>query len=82
MWEEAGNGNPDAEWLKDVAQAMEGAMFEQEVGEINITEETITKALKKKELVCPWSRWDMQILAKEIYYFTQADGRRLPGTFD
>ena len=49
MWEEEGNGNPDAEWLKDVAQAMEGAMFEQEVGEINITEETITKALKKKK---------------------------------
>ena len=68
MWEE-GIGNPEAEWLNDVAQAMEEAVPEQEVGEINITEETITKlkAIKKeKELVCPWSRWDMQLLAKEI----------------
>ena len=81
MWEEEGAGNPEAEWLKDVAQAMEEAVPEQEVGKINITEETITEVLKKKK---NWSApgWNMQLLAKETYYFTQADGRRFPGTVD
>ena len=54
MWEE-GIGNPEAEWLNDVAQAMEEAVPEQEVGEINITEETITKlkAIKRKRIGLP-----------------------------
>ena len=49
IYKDEGNGNPEAEWLNDVAQAMEGAVPEQEVGEINITWEAITKALEKKE---------------------------------
>ena len=49
MLEEEGTGNPEAEWLKDVAQAMEEAVPEQEVGKINVTEETITEVLKKKK---------------------------------
>ena len=49
MLEEEGTRNPEAEWLKDVAQAMEEAVPEQEVGKINITEETITEVLKKKK---------------------------------
>ena len=34
IYKDEGNGNPEAEWLNDVAQAMEGAVPEQEVGEI------------------------------------------------
>ena len=45
MWEAEGIWNPESEWLKDEAQAMEEAVSEQEVGEINITDETITEVL-------------------------------------
>ena len=49
MWEAEGIWNPEAEWLKDEARAMEEAVSEQEVEEINITDETITEVLKKQK---------------------------------
>ena len=47
------NWEPRSGGLKDVAQAMEEAVPEQEVGKINVTEETIMEVLKKKKTGLP-----------------------------
>ena len=82
MWDEEGIGNPEEEWLKDVAQAMEEAVPEQEVGKINITEETITEVLKKRTGLPLVQMGYMQLLAKETYYFTHERKLRKAGSYE